>query len=255
MSDPSQPPRIVTFETIDSTNAEAHRRATAGERGPLWLSAARQEAGRGRSGRAWSSPEGNFSATLLLTPLGAAPKNYYQLSFVSGLAAWDALTACGANSKALQLKWPNDLMIGTAKLGGILVESSRFGGDDVVMIGIGINLAVAPEIDGREVTHLATHGPKVAPDMLLQHLAPEMAKWLAAWDAGRGFDAVRTAWADRAHPPGQALSVKGHDRHYRGTFQGLGPDGHLEMMTDDGSHISLDHGDVALVQGRGGGAR
>lgn len=254
MPEAHQPARIATFETIDSTNAEAHRRATAGERGPLWIMAGRQEAGRGRSGRTWASPPGNFSATLLMTPEGAAPAHYHQLSFVSGLAAWDALAACGADQQRLQLKWPNDLMIDGAKLGGILVESSRFAGNDVIMIGIGINLVVAPEIEDRSVTHLAADGPVVVPETLLHALSPGMTRWLATWDGGRGFEAIRSAWQARAHPPGQALSVKGHAREYRGTFEGLGPDGRLEMIGEDGARLSLDHGDVALLQRREDGS-
>lgn len=253
MSEAPTTPRIVAFDSIDSTNAEAHRRAAAGERGPLWIIAARQEAGRGRSGRAWSSPVGNFSATLLMTPEGASPAKYHQLAFVSGLAAWEALTACGANKQVLQLKWPNDLMIDDAKLGGILVESTRFAGDDVIMIGIGINLAVAPEVQDRKVTHLAGHGALIAPETLLAELAPAMTRWLAVWDGGRGFETVRSTWGPRAHPQGQPLSVKGHGREYRGTFEGLGPDGRLEMTTEDGERVSLDHGDVALLQTTGAG--
>jgi BirA family biotin operon repressor/biotin-[acetyl-CoA-carboxylase] ligase len=141
-------------------------------------------------------------------------------------------------------------MIGDAKLGGILVESSRFQGDDVVIIGIGINLAVPPEIDGRKVTHLAGHGPALAPDTLLNALAPAMTHWLSVWERGHGFEAIRAAWLARAHPKGQLLSVKGHDREYHGTFEGLGPDGRLELTTADGACVVLDHGDVALGQHR-----
>ena len=144
-------------------------------------------------------------------------------------------------------------MIDAAKLGGILVESTRFAGDDVIMIGIGINLAVAPEVEGRKVTHLAGHGPEITPETLLADLAPAMTRWLEVWNEGHGFETVRSAWAPRAHPPGQSLSVKGQGGEVRGTFEGLGPDGRLEMTTEDGARISLDHGDVLLLPTRGGG--
>ena len=85
MNGPRQSPPVLAFETIDSTNAEAHRRAAAGERGPIWITAGRQEAGRGRSGRAWSSPPGNFSASFLFMPEGAVPSAYHQVSFISGV--------------------------------------------------------------------------------------------------------------------------------------------------------------------------
>lgn len=248
MNGPRQSPPVLAFETIDSTNAEAHRRAAAGERGPIWITAGRQEVGRGRSGRAWSSPLGNFSASFLFMPEGAVPSAYHQVSFISGVAVVDALRACGVDRTSLQLKWPNDLMIGDAKLGGILVESSRYSGDYLIIIGIGLNLAVAPHVPDRKVTSLAAHGTCLAPDALLHELASTLSHWLAVWEGGRNFAAVREAWLDRAHPLGQALTVNALDQIYTGTFAGLGPNGSLSLRTSDGTNVSLDHGDVSLVQ-------
>src|SRR5579863_5587530 len=100
--------RVVVLDLVDSTNAEALRRASAGERGPLWIVATEQSAGRGRRGRAWTSPAGNLHATLMLTdpsPPAAAP----QLGFVAGLALHDALAAAAPSlASLLALKWPND---------------------------------------------------------------------------------------------------------------------------------------------------
>ena len=248
MNGPRQSTPVLTFETIDSTNAEAHRRAAAGERGPIWITAGRQETGRGRSGRAWSSPPGNFSASFLFMPEGAAPSAYHQVSFISGVAVVDALRACGVVLKPLQLKWPNDLMIGDAKLGGILVESSRYSGDDLIIIGIGLNLAVAPDVPDRKVTSLAAHGTCLPPDALLHELAPTLSNWLRVWKGGQDFAAIREAWLGRAHPPGQALTVNAQNQIYTGTFAGLGADGSLNLRTSDGTIVSLDHGDVSLVQ-------
>jgi BirA family biotin operon repressor/biotin-[acetyl-CoA-carboxylase] ligase len=67
MQSPVSAAPILRFDELDSTNAEARRRAEAGEAGPLWITAARQTAGRGRRGRAWETGEGNLAATLLIT--------------------------------------------------------------------------------------------------------------------------------------------------------------------------------------------
>ncbi|MCB1512977.1 MAG: biotin--[acetyl-CoA-carboxylase] ligase, partial [Hyphomicrobiaceae bacterium] len=104
------------------------RRIATGGRGPLWLRAERQAAGRGRSGRSWSSPAGNLSATLLFEP-GCAIEQAHQLSLVTGVAIFDAVVATFAEAgiaapSGLRVKWPNDLMIGDAKLSGVLIESS-----------------------------------------------------------------------------------------------------------------------------------
>ena len=114
---------VIRFDTVDSTNAEALRRACAGTRGPLWVVAAAQSAGRGRRGRAWTSPPGNLYASLLLVdpaPAAVAP----QLAFVAGIAVRDACIARRRPglADALALKWPNDLLCRGAKIAGILIE-------------------------------------------------------------------------------------------------------------------------------------
>ena len=77
--------RVVVRETVGSTNEEALMLARAGERGPLWITARAQSAGRGRRGRAWASPPGNLYASLLLTD-PSPPERAPQLSFVAALA-------------------------------------------------------------------------------------------------------------------------------------------------------------------------
>src|SRR5215813_6996059 len=116
---------LIACDSVGSTNVEALTRARAGERGPLWITARTQSAGRGRRGSAWVSPPGNLYATLLLTdpaPTEAAP----QLSFVAALALFDAVAECAPQlGPALKVKWPNDLLLGQAKVAGILIESEN----------------------------------------------------------------------------------------------------------------------------------
>src|SRR6185436_2922212 len=112
---------LISFDTLGSTNAEALALARGGEHGPLWITAARQTAGRGRRGNAWTSEPGNLYASLLLTerlPAGRAP----ELCFVAALALHDAVSALAPALKP-QLKWPNDLLIDGAKFAGILIEA------------------------------------------------------------------------------------------------------------------------------------
>ena len=110
-------------ETIGSTNTEACALARAGERGPLWITAARQTAGRGRRGNAWVSEPGNLYASLLLADV-APPDARGELSFVAALAVHDAVTALAPTlASRLAVKWPNDLLLGGAKFAGILIEA------------------------------------------------------------------------------------------------------------------------------------
>src|SRR5258706_6388441 len=121
-SDLSRSASVKFLDVVDSTNAEALRRAKAGERGPLWIVAKEQSGGRGRRGRAWVSPAGNLHATLMLTD-PAPPAAAAQLGFVAGLALHDAAAAAApALAPRLALKWPNDMLCAARKIGGILIE-------------------------------------------------------------------------------------------------------------------------------------
>ena len=172
---------------------------------------------------------------------------FHQLSFVAGIAGFEAIAPHLSDKRALQIKWPNDLLINTSKVGGILVESSKYGGDIVVMIGIGINIAVAPEIEGRAVTRLDQHGLAPGPQQLLEGLAGHMAHWLLIWDRGAGFEAIRGAWLERAHKLGQPLGVNTNDKHIEGAFQGLAANGALLLALSSGETVRIDHGDVSLA--------
>src|SRR5579885_1856171 len=218
--------RTLTFDTLGSTNAEALARARAGERGPLWIAARSQTAGRGRRGAAWVSAPGNLYATLLLTepsPQAAAP----QLSFVAALALHDAVAGVAPHlGPSLTLKWPNDLLLGGAKLAGILIE----GESDpafAVAIGIGVNCAHHPEGTAYPATDLAAAGAVITPEALLAALAAAMAQRLAQWDRGDGFARIRAGWLKRAAGLGGDIRVRLPEREFSGRFEGLDEAGRL----------------------------
>lgn len=245
---------LLQFEEVDSTNSEAMRRGLAGVMAPLWVVAERQTAGRGRSSRLWTSLPGNLSASLLLRltcPVATAA----QLSLVAGVAAVDAIrTAVPDVSGSVRLKWPNDLLIGTAKTGGILVESCCSGSTLIAVIGFGINLTSAPDGLGRSVTHLGAHGPAPPASVFLPVLAEAMSGWLARWNEGRGFAFVREAWVARAGALGEVLSVHSGQDSRSGRFAGLDADGSLLLAMGDGTIDRVAVGDVALAGGAPAGS-
>jgi BirA family biotin operon repressor/biotin-[acetyl-CoA-carboxylase] ligase len=225
--------RHIAYETLGSTNAEALALARAGGRGPLWITAQSQSAGRGRRGNAWISPPGNLYATLLLTE-PSAPEHAPQLSFVAALALHDAVAARASQlGPALKVKWPNDLLVGRAKLAGILVEGES---DPVfaVAIGIGVNCATHPSDVAYPATDLASNGVLVTPDALMPQLAMSMQQRLAQWGGGRGFAAIRADWLKRAAGLGEVLRVRLSARELAGRFQGLDEAGRLLLAQDNG---------------------
>jgi BirA family biotin operon repressor/biotin-[acetyl-CoA-carboxylase] ligase len=225
--------RHIVYEALGSTNAEALALVRAGERGPLWITAQSQSAGRGRRGSAWISPPGNLYATLLLTE-PSAPEQAPQLSFVAALALHDAVAACAPQlGHAVKVKWPNDLLVGPAKVAGILIEGES---DPVfaVAIGIGVNCAAHPSNVAYPATDLAASGAVVAPDALLAELAIAVQRRLAQWDRGQGFAAVRADWLKRAAGLGEALRVRLPTRELAGRFQGLDEAGRLLLEQDSG---------------------
>jgi BirA family biotin operon repressor/biotin-[acetyl-CoA-carboxylase] ligase len=231
---------VLFLDEIDSTNLEARRRAEAGERGPLWITAARQTAGRGRRGRRWEGGEGNLAATYLGSTSRSAAEAA-SISFVAALAAYD-LVAQFARPAALAIKWPNDLLLEGRKVCGILVESGAIAqGGLWLAVGVGVNLAVAPD----EAIALATviNTPPPAPDTALQHLSRAFDLWLARWD-GEGFGPIRTAWIARAHGLGQPCVARLAHETFEGVAEDLEADGALRLRLTDGSARRVTAGDV-----------
>jgi BirA family biotin operon repressor/biotin-[acetyl-CoA-carboxylase] ligase len=235
---------VATFDEIDSTNEEARRRAAVGERGPLWIAARRQSAGRGRRGRAWESPDGNLSATLLIAPGVSAPEAA-RLSFVAALAVHD-LASAHAPRANVRVKWPNDVLVDGKKVAGILLESSGHEGVDLLpwlAVGIGVNLAHAPTEASYAATFLGAHGPAPSPDEALAELAEAWETRFRAWRVN-GFAAIREAWLAVAAGLGTEIEVRLPGETLRGRFETLMPDGALSLLLPNGTRRAITAGEV-----------
>lgn len=217
------------YAELDSTNAEARRLAEAGEAGPVWLTAARQTAGRGRRGRAWETGAGNLATTLLLRP--QAPQSVTgQLSFAAALAVAE-MAQHFAPSAAITVKWPNDVLAEAKKLAGILLE----GGPGWLAIGIGVNLAHCPEGTAFPATSLAQLGI-AAPtcDAALTVLVARFAHWYDVW-MSEGFETLRAAWLARASGLGAPITARLPHETRQGVFEGIDASGAL--LLNDGTQL------------------
>jgi len=240
---------VAIFDEIDSTNEEARRRAAAGERGPLWIWARRQTAGRGRRGREWDSPEGNLMATLLIAPGVSAPEAA-RLSFVAALAVHDLVKAYAAHA-FVRVKWPNDVLIDGKKVAGILLESSGQEGVDTVpwlAVGIGVNLVHAPATTAYPATFVGAHGPSPSPAEALAELAEAWETRFRVWRVS-GFSAIREAWLAVAAGVGQPVEVRLPGETLHGRFETLMPDGALSLLLPTGARRAITAGEVFFSTG------
>ncbi len=246
--------RLAALPTIDSTNKEALRRARQGERGPLWIAAAAQTAGRGRMDRRWDSPAGNLYASLLLhhpSPLERAS----ELTFVTALAVRDAVLAeAAALAPQLAFKWPNDLLLARQKCAGILIEGEIDRGNSVtVVIGIGVNCAEHPPHASYPATDLGAHGAEVTPQQLLRRLSATMIRRMTQWDCGGCFASIRADWLQAASGIGEDIRVRNGGAERTGRFVGLDQSGRLMLERPGGSVEKISAGDVFPFADRGGG--
>lgn len=225
---------IRTVAETGSTNDDVAALAREGAAEGLWLRAERQNAGKGRQGRAWVSPPGNLHASTLVR-LQAGDPPAPTLALVAAVALHEAAVR---HEPRARIKWPNDLLVDGAKLAGVLLERQG----DAVVIGFGVNLARHPADLDRPAASL---DPPVPPAAFLRCLAAAFAVWLGRWRA-QGLAPVRAAWLAAAHPIGAALAAGGA----RGSFDGLDETGALRLRLADGSVRVVHAGDVFLIQPR-----
>jgi BirA family biotin operon repressor/biotin-[acetyl-CoA-carboxylase] ligase len=227
----------IALATVDSTNAEAARRAPSIQ-APTWIVAAEQTGGRGRRGRPWSSPRGNFYATLVLQPSGPAEVVALR-SFVAALALRDACIALTGLDAVFTLKWPNDVLLNGGKLAGILLESQGQGGRiGHLAIGIGVNLIAAPDVAQLEegaahpVCLLGETGMRITPEAFLAALAPAYARREATFQT-RGFAPLRSEWLAHAARLGEVIRARTGQATREGVFETIDATGALVLRTPE----------------------
>jgi BirA family biotin operon repressor/biotin-[acetyl-CoA-carboxylase] ligase len=193
---------------------------------PILLAAEEQTAGRGRRGRRWHSPRGAGVTFSLALPVRRPVREFAALPLVAGVAAARALRALGA---PVALKWPNDLVVGEAKVGGILVESRR----GAAVIGIGLNCRRVPGLEqrlGRRIAFLELADR----NRVIREVGVALLAAVREFER-HGFDTARGQWQAMDAHAGQRLRVRLADgRQVSGTSIGISEDGALRVLTRKG---------------------
>jgi len=261
---------VEVADRTGSTNADLMARALRGAPEGVVLAAEEQSAGRGRLGRTWvSPPRAALTFSLLVRPAAVPPARRGWLPLLTGVAVASAVTA--VTGVQTRLKWPNDVLVGPAKLGGILAEAAG----DAVVVGVGLNVSTgpgelpppgpgalaatslrlaasaAPEIAGSAAPEIAgSAAPEREP--LLIAILDGFERWYQAWCRAAGDPercGLRTAYTQlsgtigrrvRAElPGGQVLS---------GPAVGVDPDGRLLVRTSSGTVVPVAAGDVVHLR-------
>jgi BirA family transcriptional regulator, biotin operon repressor / biotin---[acetyl-CoA-carboxylase] ligase len=237
---------LCELERVGSTNDEVRRMAEAGAAPGLVVLAGQQTSGRGRHGRAWASPAGNLYASVLLRvdgPLAASA----QLSFVAGLALADALSRHAPAGIEPRLKWPNDVLIGRAKVAGILLESvGKANGADAasIIVGTGVNIVSSPPDTPYPATSLVEQGfAAITPRALLGAYLGALDGWLRQWREA-GFAGVRTAWCARGLGLGERIRLRLEREELLGRFVDVTTGGALLLDLEGGGRREIAAGDV-----------
>jgi BirA family biotin operon repressor/biotin-[acetyl-CoA-carboxylase] ligase len=240
------PIRVEFVAQTGSTNMDLLGRVARGEviAEGYWLVADRQTEGRGRQGRSWLDAPGNFMGSTVVNLLPSDPLPA-SLSFVAAMAAYEVVVNHLAAPQSLVIKWPNDLMLAGAKLSGILLE--RVG--NAAVIGIGVNLAAAPELGDRETRHLGESAPAPDRDAFARDLAASFDREIDRWRQF-GLDPLFARLLAASYPLGSVLTVHGADGTWlTGEFCGLESDGALRLQLSDGTMCAVHAGDI--TEGRG----
>lgn len=233
--------RIECVPQTGSTNGDLIDRIVSGETIPegYWLVADRQTSGRGRQGRNWLDAPGNFmgSTVVRLLPSDPLPQS---LSFVAAMAAYEVVVAHLSAPQSLVIKWPNDLMLAGAKISGILLERV----EHTAVVGIGVNLAAAPQLPDRSARHLGESAPPPDRDSFARDLAASFDREIDRWRQ-YGLDPLFARLLAASYPLGSMLTVHGADGvQATGEFCGLASDGALQLRMADGTVRTIHAGDI-----------
>lgn len=242
---------LVCLHETASTNADAFRLAEEGAAEGTVIIADSQSGGKGRLGRAWSSPPGvNLYCSVILRP-SIRPYEAPQLTFISAVAAARAIER--TTSLKPQIKWPNDVLVGGGKVAGLLNEmSAETDAINFVILGLGVNLNMTagqfpPDLRYPATSLFLETGRQVARQDFAAVMLSELDRLYAGFLA-HGFAPVREEWQERCNAHGREVVVCDNGAEVaRGMFAGIDGDGALLLRRQDGTIERILSGDVRVL--------
>jgi BirA family biotin operon repressor/biotin-[acetyl-CoA-carboxylase] ligase len=233
------------FDLIPTTQDIALQRALDGASDRHIILADQQTQARGRGGNIWLAPKGNLYTTLIVRPT-CEVQDYGLMSFLTAVAVEQALQHFIERPRAIQLKWPNDVLCEGKKIAGILLEVANFPHahtpqKPALLIGIGVNIAVAPAETATSLQEL-THKKIAVNDFMQQFLlCYDHLDHIAMTE---GFSGILSLWSDHAKGMGDKISVRLPQEKLEGIFESLEASGALKLKLPDGSVRLIHSGEV-----------
>jgi len=240
---------VVHYDTAFSTQDIAAEMARGGATEGTLVIAETQENGRGRKGRSWVSfPKGGIYLSLILKP-NLMPSQVVQIPLIAGVAMTKAIRE--TVSLKPMIKWPNDIIIGKKKVGGILTEmSSEIYGVNYVVLGVGLNVNMPTSVFSEDIFDIATSlifecGKNTSRTKLVQGFLCGFeliyTKFLV-----HGFGSVRDEWKELNNTIGSQVKISGNGKDIEGEAIDIDADGFLLVRKDNGNISRIISGDVSL---------
>ena len=232
--------KLSVFNKLDSTNNEALRRLTSSDESGEVILAYRQTMGKGRAGREWVSCCGNLMMTATIAI--EERQRMSDLAFVGAVAVAEAVNELLPHESHAEIKWPNDLMVGNRKLGGLLIEvSSR---PLIAALGIGLNLKNAPKSDNFQAACLLDFNVSIKPIRMSKLIAQKLGVWIERWSLC-GFTPVINQWKAWGKGIGEIVRVRKADQTIvEGKFIDIDKEGRLLLELSNGRSMTISAGDV-----------
>lgn len=237
---------IEIYDVLESTQRLLKNRAAEGVPEGRVIQAHSQQSGQGRFGNHWESPPGNLYVSLLLRPARAAHDGQWaSLSYCAGLAMARTLADHIDDGSTIRLKWPNDILINKRKISGILLDMQlRETRPDWVVIGVGVNIATAPE----GATYLQAHGdnsvqPNQIRDDFLVNFSDIYKKWLE-----NGFKCFHAAWLAYAPDLRGRVTARTPHGEIAGNFVRFDENGAVCLRDDAGREHVITAGELHNVE-------
>ncbi|MCK4280050.1 MAG: biotin--[acetyl-CoA-carboxylase] ligase [Candidatus Thorarchaeota archaeon] len=240
-------PNIVCVNQTESTNALARIMVERGLGEGLVVIADLQTQGRGRHSRTWHSPLGGLYFSIVLKPR-IADENAPLLGFLTACAIATGLHE--VLGLEVSLKWPNDILVGERKLGGILSETVSTNGSLLVVIGVGINQNakredLPAEIQDRSTTILSEIGRETSKENLISAIISGIDSRLGRVGSDLSFSTILDEWVRHSSTIGRSVRIHDGSDIIEGLALGIGPDGSLEVEDSNGQLRRILIGDIA----------